>query len=318
MGYLRIFTIIVFVFPLAWEQNITDDEPWGYFGNNGPANWPSINSACAGQRQSPINIQAKQAQGKKYDPFVLHDYNTTNATLLLRNVGYTVQIDFSGPPMRVTGGGLDGDYITIQLHLHWGKTSSNGSEHTLEGKAYPMELHVAAYKATYENPLVALDKADGIAALGFFVEIGNTTQKGLEIMADALPQVVQNGTSAAMTPFKLEDFLPPNLKNFYRYDGSFTTPTCNESVIWTVFTDTITITEEKLAEFRKLQSVEMNDNGDYNMYDIFRPPQRLGSRVLYSSFGPYRPDPPSGTQKSNPLTFSLFILLATMNLLITT
>ncbi|XP_046555066.1 carbonic anhydrase 7-like [Haliotis rubra] len=315
MGCLNVFKIIVVVIPLALEKTVAGAETWGYFGNIGPANWTDINPTCGGQRQSPINIQAKQAQAKKYDPFVMHNFDTTNATLVLKNRGHTAQIDLSGPHLKVSGGGLNGDYITIQLHLHWGKTSSNGSEHTLDGTAYPMELHIATYKASYGTPLEALDQADGIAALGFFVEIGNTTQKGLETMADALPQVLQNGTNTTMMPFKLEEFLPNDLKNFYRYLGSFTTPTCNESVIWTVFTDTIKITEEKLAEFRKLQSGEMNDNGDYNMYDNFRPIQSLGTRVVYSSFGIYEP---SGAHKSNPLTFSLFVLLATMNLLITT
>ena len=45
-----------------------------------------------------------------------------------------------GSGMSVSGGGLPGVYNTVQLHFHWGSTSSNGSEHTMNGRRYPMEV----------------------------------------------------------------------------------------------------------------------------------------------------------------------------------
>lgn len=44
------------------------------------------------------------------------------------------------PSLRIQGGGLPATYKAIQLHLHWGMNDSPGSEHTVDGEQYPMEV----------------------------------------------------------------------------------------------------------------------------------------------------------------------------------
>ncbi|KAJ8956793.1 hypothetical protein NQ314_006669 [Rhamnusium bicolor] len=46
--------------------------------------------------------------------------------------------------------------------------------------------------------------------------------------------------------FSVKNFLPRDLAGFYRYDGSLTTPACNEGILWTVFTNTIPISENQV------------------------------------------------------------------------
>ena len=38
-------------------------------------------------------------------------------------------------------------YNFAQLHLHWGNTSVAGSEHTVAGARFPLELHLVHYNA---------------------------------------------------------------------------------------------------------------------------------------------------------------------------
>lgn len=47
----------------------------------------------------------------------------------------------------IRGGNLETEYKAVQFHLHWGKDGGPGSEHTIDGEQYPMEVQ------GYEIPL---------------------------------------------------------------------------------------------------------------------------------------------------------------------
>ena len=46
--------------------------------------------------------------------------------------------------------------------------------------------------------------------------------------------------------FDLRTLLPPVTKEYYRYEGSLTTPPCAETVVWTVFKHPQTISEAQV------------------------------------------------------------------------
>lgn len=39
----------------------------------------------------------------------------------------------------------------------------------------------------------------------------------------------------SVPPFSVRELLPSELEQFFRYNGSLTTPPCYQSVLWTVF-----------------------------------------------------------------------------------
>ena len=50
-----------------------------------------------------------------------------------------------------------------------------------------------------------------------------------------------------MAGFNPWDLLPATMRNYYRYQGSLTTPTCNEVVVWTLFEEKNTISEYQVS-----------------------------------------------------------------------
>ncbi|KAL5006486.1 hypothetical protein ScPMuIL_015292 [Solemya velum] len=82
---------------------------------------------------------------------------------------------------------------------------------------------------------------------------------------------------------RLFNFLPSSYGEFYRYTGSLTTPPCYESVLWTVFTDFIPISDNQMAEFRNLTYIH-SDGNTKPIEDNFRPIQDLKGREVYINF----------------------------------
>ena len=43
--------------------------------------------------------------------------------------------------VSIEGGGLAKEYVLEQFHFHWGEKVDEGSEHLVDGKAHPLEVH---------------------------------------------------------------------------------------------------------------------------------------------------------------------------------
>jgi carbonic anhydrase len=54
----------------------------------------------------------------------------------------SVQVNYVEGTLLVEGLLDDNLYKVAQFHFHWGSTDDMGSEHTINGRAYPMEVRV--------------------------------------------------------------------------------------------------------------------------------------------------------------------------------
>lgn len=80
-------------------------------------------------------------------------------------------------------------------------------------------------------------------------------------MVDQLGEIVHNGDETILrSPLSLNRLLPRRTSSFYRYFGSLTTPDCQEIVTWTIFDNTIEISERQVS--RILYSVTLKHDRD--------------------------------------------------------
>jgi len=280
-----------------------DEEAWK---TSGRKEYP----ICSGIRQSPINVEfaAATASGPhsngalmfgSYDQVrvgvfantVEHNTRSTSSgddgvtDNDLQNNGHTAQLDviMPGPGVGVLSGGpLSEDYQIRQLHFHWGKTNNRGSEHTYDGRAFPLEMHIVHIKSSLKdvegNPF--LDIIDGLAVTGFVFSIGSENA-ALKPITDALSQITSSGgkINFANTGFKLNNLIDPVITatsaRYSTYDGSLTTPGCNEVVKWINFKTPLEISSTQLAQFRTLM-----DGKGKMIYDNFRSTQPLNGRTV--------------------------------------
>ncbi|CAO2579949.1 Carbonic anhydrase 3 [Lemmus lemmus] len=141
------------------------------------------------------------------------------------------------------GGPLSGPYRLRQFHLHWGSSDDHGSEHTVDGVKYAAELHLVHWNPKYNTFGEALKQPDGIAVVGIFLKIGR--EKGeFQIFLDALDKIKTKGKEAPFTHFD-PSCLFPACRDYWTYRGSFTTPPCEECIVWLLLKEPMTVSSDQ-------------------------------------------------------------------------
>ncbi len=103
----------------------------------------------------------------------------------------------------------------------------------------------------------------------------------LQPLVDALRHIRgHNKRTNLSEEFNLKSLISgEQLKRYYRYDGSLTTPPCYESVIWSVLLDPLKLSLPQLHAFRYLH----DEKADV-IANTYRAVQPLRTRILFRSF----------------------------------
>ncbi|XP_074869972.1 carbonic anhydrase 4 isoform X2 [Carettochelys insculpta] len=289
----------------------TGEKEWCYLSQKStlsdceePRHWDKVNEECGKDNQSPINIVTHKAEFKEdLKPFTFEGYDTKeSSSWTIANNGHTVKVSLSGSA-KIGNGGLGNKYKAIEFHFHWGNElgKSPGSEHSIDGERYAMELHIVHTK---EDASTRADDKDRLAVLAFFIQVGAENQKYGPLI-EKLKDVAHKGNKTGMDALPLGSLIPPKdkLGGYYRYSGSLTTPSCNETVVWTIFKESITLGENQVKNFWK--NLYFTKDETLLMTDNFRPVQPLNGRVVYSF----------GVSVIQPPTKALLVVLTLMYLM---
>ncbi|CAG0916684.1 unnamed protein product [Notodromas monacha] len=287
---------------------------WGYGDAAAFEEWAAMFGTCGGPRQSPIDIDTGHVSFTNYDNWRFQGYEQEPDLAIISNNGHSAT--------------LHTENVEKFLHFHWGARSIHGSEHTVNERRFPLELHLVHFSTAYPNvsAAVASGRGDALAVLGFLYEISTRDPPGgLGAVVAALPRVTSSASTAQLpqpTAPSLASLVQGlDLARFFRYDGSLTTPPCSEVVVWTVFEDKLGISEAQLQAFRRVTS----DDGHSPLVDNYRPVQKQPRQVSYNnarqsfvlnpsfaslySFGRKTASSSSPANAGSPISAALFAVL---------
>lgn len=202
-----------------------DSSHWGYSGHEGPEYWGELaedySTCTSGKNQSPINLQ--NMIESDLEPINIQ-YQVGGNQII--NNGHTIQVNYS-PGSNIS---LDGYKFELkQFHFHV------PSENHIDGKAYPMEAH-----------FVHADTKGNLAVIAVMIEEGEANESMSKAWA-TMPE--EEGDKYNLSPSVSAEGLLPANRDYYRFNGSLTTPPCSEGVWWLVMKDSVTATKAQIGEF---------------------------------------------------------------------
>jgi carbonic anhydrase len=193
---------------------------FSYDGATGPEAWAALHEAYAacgkGGQQSPIDlpsgsVAATTEVNLSYRKTALSVGHTEHVHDIVDN-GHTIQVDVDqGSTLNVSGT----VYHLRQFHYH------TPSEHTLDGRQFPLEMHFVH------------QSDDGrFAVVAALVQEGDKNPNLAEVLKH-LPEQKGETARPAGVVLNLGEALPEVVRAT-TYTGSLTTPPCTEGVTWLV------------------------------------------------------------------------------------
>ncbi|HFC92753.1 MAG TPA: carbonic anhydrase family protein [Leucothrix mucor] len=219
---------------------------WGYEGDTGPVHWAEMSEKfklCgSGVNQSPINIKSN------FDvalPSIKFDYKGKVKKVV--NNGHTIQVDIAqGSSIKIEGQSFD----LKQFHFH------TPSENTIDGKSFPLEAHFV-----HRN-----QKENTYAVVAVMFEEGDKNPI-LKSIWEKMPK--EERKTAEIDENLSYTKLMPEDKDYYRFNGSFTTPPCTEGVKWMVLKKPMTASKAQIKQF--FDTMKHNNNRNI---------QKTGARII--------------------------------------
>jgi carbonic anhydrase len=214
---------------MAAASSAANEGHWGYAGHEGPEHWaelsPDFEMCGKGRNQSPINITGEIEAELAAISF---SYKTSGLDSV--NNGHTIKASYDAGSSITVEGKI---YNLSQIHWH------TPSENHIAGKSFPMEAH-----------FVHADSAGNLAVIGVMYNKGAENQ-GISAIWDKIPAKLHDEAKDANVTVNALAILPAD-KDYYRFNGSLTTPPCSEGVTWMVMKNPVEASVEQIEKLHGL------------------------------------------------------------------
>ncbi|XP_063072272.1 receptor-type tyrosine-protein phosphatase gamma [Engraulis encrasicolus] len=270
------------------ERRAAGEPYWAYSGSHGPASWASTYPECAEKNQSPLDISDGDARvSNECQELTLEGFDVPSSNkTTMKNTGKTVSIQLKDD-YYVQGAGLPGRFKAERMEFHWGHSNgSAGSEHSINGRKFPVEMQIYMYNPDdFDSLSAAIQEKRIIAAMSVFLQVGRKDNVAVEPIITGLKRVVHHDKETFLGSFTLRELLPVSLGSYYRYTGSLTTPPCSRVVEWIILSQPVYLSHTQLDSFYSIFTTEQQDHVKSVEYlrNNHRPPQALAGRPLLKS-----------------------------------
>ncbi|XP_062595116.1 nacrein-like protein [Saccostrea cucullata] len=148
-----------------------------------PEDWCRIHecwTTCGStRRQSPINLNTRKSKSRKNIRFALRNISKRVPATTFNNghaPDFNVIVDkFDNDNniilTHVPGRPAHKKYIFAQLHVHLGRKTDKGSEHSIDNTFYPMEAHMVFYDSIFPDIKFAKPAKDGLVVIGVMLQV---------------------------------------------------------------------------------------------------------------------------------------------------
>jgi len=278
---------------------LASNSNWSYSDHS---TWVTDYPECGKDNQSPVDLHTVDVALKDHKtPISFSSFDLVNKdTCLVVNNGNTVTINMkknanSSYPILSGGPFNSTEYSFIQAVFHWGNDDTKGSEHTIRGSTYPLEMQLLHQTSSGEENKLAItsflfevSEEENPFLASLITAISKTKTVGTEAQLDSPVEGIEDENKTAgeksreaMDEFSMDLLIKDSISGpYFTYSGSLTYPPCTEVKQYVVFRVPLDISSTQLGQFRLL----LQQDGT-RLVNNFRPVKTLGDRVLAFTVG---------------------------------
>jgi len=274
---LHFCTLTSLLISSAHGQLLFPIQNWNY---RDVTNWKNLYPKCGYGQQTPIDIPVDTID-TCLEPLRIENLYWPHNNIMFQNEyrGSRLHLDTVSYPVLATGGPLPKGvwFYAVDLYFNVGTDDTTGSDHTLQGVNYPMEIKIDLTTALVSHVNTTT------AVLSYFVVVSPEDNEAWEPIIQSLSRIRVGGTQTTVSISSLADLLPPYSKwetSYYSYLGTWAAPPCDPKVTRIIYTTFIKLSERQIHQFRLLQ----DESGRPIINNVRRPMPTLDYRpVLHTS-----------------------------------